>query len=106
MSHRAAEPGGAVASAGGARRGLIAVLVAFAALASTGTARSQEAVGDAVTSGGDLAGQANTQAITVAPFAGRLALPVKLVAAGSRIEGDVTRASAAALDLGLLGALG
>jgi len=59
-----------------------------------------------VTAGGELAGQANSQAVTVAPFAGRLALPVKVIASGARIEGDVTRASAAAADFGLLGALG
>lgn len=96
-----------MASVGVAHKVLIAAVGACALVGATaGAVRAEVPVADAVTSGGEIAGQANTQAVTIAPFAGRLALPIKLIASGARVEGEVTRASAAALDLGLLGALG
>lgn len=83
---------------------LLAAAALTLAVAGPVPAGAQE--GDVVEFGGEVAGSGNAQAVTVAPRAGRLALPVKLVTAGSRIEGEVTRASAAAMDLGLLGSLG
>lgn len=61
--------------------------------------------GDALTAGGGARGDANGQVITVSPMAGRLALPIKLVTSGARVEGDVSRASSATVDAGLLGSL-
>ncbi len=60
---------------------------------------------DAVSSGGTPLGDANGQVLTVAPVAGELALPVKVITSGARVEDQVSRGSAATVDAGLLGSL-
>lgn len=60
---------------------------------------------DTLVSGGDAFAMAEGQILTVAPFAGGLALPVKIGTSGSRVEGSTATATSATLDLGLLGDL-
>lgn len=62
--------------------------------------------GDVLVSGGDTFAMVEGQILTVAPFAGGLALPVKIGTSGSRLAGTTATATSATLDLGLLGDLG
>jgi hypothetical protein len=62
--------------------------------------------GDVLVSGGDTFAMVEGQLVTVAPFAGGLALPVKVGTSGSRLAGATATATSATLDLGLLGDLG
>jgi hypothetical protein len=61
---------------------------------------------DVLVSGGDAFAMAEGQILAVAPFAGGLALPVKIGTSGSRLAGATATATSATLDLGLLGDLG
>jgi len=61
---------------------------------------------DVLVSGGDAFAMVEGQILTVAPFAGGLALPVKIGTSGSRLAGSTATATSATLDLGLLGDLG
>lgn len=91
----------------GVRR-LTAVLTAVVVGATAGAfpAAAQTAgEGDSISSGGTPRGDANGQVVTVAPVAGELALPVKLITSGARVEDEVTRGSSATVDAGLLGSL-
>jgi hypothetical protein len=61
--------------------------------------------GDVLVSGGDILAMVEGQILAVAPFAGGLALPVKVGTSGSRLAGATATATSATLDLGLLGDL-
>lgn len=104
-----------------ARRGRVAALVLLAALVAgsgpfgAGAARAQEPVpsedssvepGDVLVSGGDILASVEGQVLTVAPFAGGLALGVKMGTSGARLRGTTATATSSTMDLGLLGDLG
>lgn len=59
-----------------------------------------------ITSGGESFAVVNGQLLAVVPFAGGLALPVKVGTSGARVRGETATATSATLDLGLLGELG
>jgi hypothetical protein len=61
---------------------------------------------DVLVSGGVAFATVEGQILTVAPFAGGLALPVKIGTSGSRLAGTTATATSATMDLGLLGDLG
>jgi hypothetical protein len=61
---------------------------------------------DSITSGGEPLTVVNGQLMAVVPFAGGLALPVKVGTSGARMRGETATATSATLDLGLLGELG
>lgn len=61
---------------------------------------------DVLSSGGELVAMAEGQVLTVAAFAGGLALPVKVGVTAARLRGSTATATSGTLDLGLLGDLG
>lgn len=61
---------------------------------------------ESIVSGGEPLAVVNGQVLAVSPFAGGLALPVKVGTSGSRIRGTTATATSGTLDLGLLGELG